>query len=174
MALIPEGLVPTCLGTSPLTRDSDRVSGYERQVSCPAVMAALWVLCPSGAQRPEPGRRPQTHEFVGFRPECPVKELHLVLAAARAARSGPDGRLLMSTDYPQYYDFASRIATNQGASSIGSSNRGAAQCRSIGSGPSSSGGTSPSRGRRDGPRGSGARRRIIELFARNRAATSIG
>ena len=56
-----------------------------------------------------------TYEFVGFRPECPVKELHLVLSLPRELRgAGPMVAYLMSTDYPQYYDFASRIATNQG------------------------------------------------------------
>jgi hypothetical protein len=56
-----------------------------------------------------------TYEFVGFRPECPVKALHLVLSLPRELRgAGPMVAYLMSTDYPQYYDFASRIATNQG------------------------------------------------------------
>lgn len=56
-----------------------------------------------------------TYEFVGFRSECPVKELHLVLSLPRALRgAGPMVAYLMSTDYPQYYDFASRISTNQG------------------------------------------------------------
>lgn len=56
-----------------------------------------------------------TYEFVGFRPECPVKELHVVLSLPRELRgAGPMVAYLMSTDYPQYYDFAARIATNQG------------------------------------------------------------
>lgn len=56
-----------------------------------------------------------TYEFVGFRAECPVKEMHLVLSLPRELRgAGPMVAYLMSTDYPQYYDFASRISTNQG------------------------------------------------------------
>lgn len=56
-----------------------------------------------------------TYEFVGFRSECPVKEMHLVLSLPRELRgAGPMVAYLMSTDYPQYYDFASRISTNQG------------------------------------------------------------
>jgi hypothetical protein len=54
-------------------------------------------------------------EFVGFRPECPVHEVHLVLSIPKRLRApGLLAAFQMATDYPQYYEFAERIVANQG------------------------------------------------------------
>lgn len=54
-------------------------------------------------------------EFVGFKPECPVQRVHLVLSIPKRLRApGLLAAFRMATDYPQYYDFAERIVANQG------------------------------------------------------------
>lgn len=71
------------------------------------VMAPDSVLCCASGSH--------SYEFVGFKPECPVRTANLVLSIPKSLLGfGLPVAYVVSTDYVQYYDFGARIPRYRG------------------------------------------------------------